>query len=507
MTQIYKKPFWKLSGIQRALLLFVVLPIMTVVALGLGYGLEKMNTQETERLKDDLELLGRAIRVPVGEALMSDDEDAVQNSLDSVFEIGRVYGASVFDVNGNQIAAAGLAERDLTQSRVAREVVMTGEQQERYREISGVSMYSTFVPVFDNIGQPNGFIQINRRASDFDATFVRLSKVVWSIWGVMAVLTLFIVIFGHYGGVGRHVNALKLSMNRVEQGERKHRADESGPSEIADVARGLNQMLDSIERKDSELEAHRLQEQKLAEQLQRQERMAAIGRVASGVAHELGAPLTVIDGRARRLLKQDRSDDEIRQLEAIRGQVQRLTRIVQQLLSYSRSDSDEPHQVALHKQLHDSIESTGHETDDKAPAVVTGDLQPSWVIGDESRIELALVNVVRNAIQAARSEVQISLRHENNQAVIAVRDDGAGLPAGITKDKLLEPFFTTKEQGKGTGLGLAIVDNVLVEHHGQLEIHNHQNGGCEVVMRFPLRPEPKLEQAKDGVENSKGASK
>ncbi|WP_241974334.1 sensor histidine kinase [Aliidiomarina minuta] len=488
------RQFWQLAGMQRALLLYVVLPLLVTAGLGIGYGLDRVSKLESDRLKDDVELIGRAIRLPIGEALAVGDEEAVRRTLQSVFDIGRIYGASVFDVNGNQVAAAGITERDLTSSQVAQQVVTTGEQQERYRQVSGMFLFSHFIPVFDDLGRTNGFIQINRRASDFDASLEQLSRTAWATWWVMCLVTLAIVIFGHYGGVGRHVNALKMSMNRIETGERSHRALETGPTEIAEVAKGLNRMLDSIDRKDLELAKRQAHEETLAQQLQHQEKMAAIGRVAGGVAHELGAPLTVIDGRARRLLKANENPDEIRQLTAIRGQVARLTRIVRQLLNYTRRTGSGFSNVQLNELINECLENVRHELPEDGPRLTLLSSPSLHALCDESRIELALVNIIRNAAQVAAKRVEVSLEDGANQVVIRVRDDGSGLPEDVDEYQLLEPFYTTKAQGEGTGLGLAIVDNVMAEHNGSLSIGNHADGGCEVTLCFPRQPDSPIEQ-------------
>ncbi|MCC5856177.1 MAG: ATP-binding protein [Idiomarina sp.] len=490
---------WRLSGMQRMLLLYVVLPLIIIVGAGLAFGLERLNTQESDRLKDDLELIGRAISLPVGEALMVGDEDAVRRTLQSVFAIGRVYGASVFDANGNQVAAAGLAERDLTRSRVAREVVMTGEQQERYRRVSGMELYSYFIPVTDVTGIPNGFIQINRQASDFDASFERLVRTAWLIWGLMSLMTVAIVIFGHYGGIGRHVAQLRETMERVEEGEHQVRSSAEGPSEIASMARGLNRMLDSIDRKNLELAERRAHEQALAEELQSREKMAAIGRVASGIAHELGAPLTVIDGRASRLLKSIDEPQQQRQLEAIRGQVGRLTRIVRQLLNYTRLDvAASPVPVRLSALIDEAITNVSHELGEAQASPQVDAPDDITVPGIESRIELALVNVLRNAFQAARSEVSISLHRHAERVELRIRDDGPGLPKNQSPEQLVEPFVTTKNTGEGTGLGLAIVSQVMSEHGGELVLTNHPDGGCQVSLIFPSVLPPKDQLANPG---------
>src|SRR5690554_1815426 len=497
--------WWKLSGVQRALMIYVVIPMLAIVGIGLGVGIERLNSLETERLKDDLELLGRAIRLPVQEAILENDEEAVQRALESVFEIGRVYGASVYDANGNRVAAAGIASRDLSRSRVAQEVVLTGEQQERTRQISGVEMYSQFLPLFDPLGQPNGFIQINRQASDFDASFARLTRAAWVIWLAMALLTLTVVIYGHYRGVGRHVNQLKQAMTRVEAGQRDYRTATDGPGEVAEIARGLNQMLDSIERKDEELEQARLQEQELAEKLQHQEKMAAIGNVASGIAHELGAPLTVIDGRAQRLLRKESDPDRQRQLNAIRGQVARLTRIVQQLLNYCRPAEEHLEEVTddaalnLPELLQGVLDSIRHELDDEALRLrlILPDQPLPTFYASASRLELALVNLVRNAAQVADQWVVVQVDYESGpvslhsrqqpEVTIRVLDDGPGLSEALSEQELMEPFVTTKGQGEGTGLGLAIVTNVAQVYRGHLRLENNSEGrGCIATLTLKL---------------------
>src|SRR5690606_12941561 len=106
--------------------------------------------------------------------------------------------------------------------------------------------------------------------------------------------------------------------------------------------------------------------------------------------------------------------------------------------------------------------------------------------GDVQRLELALVNVLRNAVQAAQKEVRIAWHQEHTELVLSVHDDGAGLAADFSGDDVTKPFVTTKAQGEGTGLGLAIVQYVITDHGGDVDLHNHPDGGCEVHLRLPL---------------------
>ncbi len=248
-------------------------------------------------------------------------------------------------------------------------------------------------------------------------------------------------------------------------------------------------MLDSIEQAQLELDERRAAETGLLAQLKDQEKMAAIGGMARGVAHELGAPLSVIDGRARRLQRRAADDEgQQRELGAIRGQVARLTHTVRQLLDYSRPSAAEPRATSLRQVLDSAVaaitpelEVAGRQLELEADSTQT---LPT-VKGDPGRLELALLNLLRNALQASEQHLQVQLSQQQGQLRIDIDDDGPGLPEA-SREQLLEPFFTTKPPGEGTGLGLAIVNTIAEEHGGQLVLDSSPLGGCRASLLLPV---------------------
>lgn len=481
MTKRYSLP---LSSLQRRLLIYVVLPMLLISGVAISVGLQVASDEANDRLKSDLELLGRAISLPISDALLNNDLRTVQANLDSVFSIGRVYGASVYNVYGQQVAEAGITETDLSNSQLALQTVQTGIKQDDYRRVEGRDVFSQFLPIVDRGGRIIGLLQINRRASDFDESFDVLSQYAWFSWGAFGLITIAVLVFGHYRGVGRHVMALKDAMLKVAEGERNTRVTPAGPSELKDVAQGFNRMLDSISAAEHELEQRREHEASLQQALREQEKMAAIGSVASGVAHELGAPLTVIDGRASRLLRNHSDADTQRQLKAVRGQVQRLTGLVNQLLAFSRTPVQHRELISLRELLTTAMTSIEFEQDKNSATIDLAAIPDSVLKVDIKRLELALVNVLRNGLQAAASRVVISAEPNDDGLVMIIDDDGPGLP-GEMKDKALQPFETDKPQGKGTGLGLTIVKHVLNDHGGELSLTNNPSGGCRVTLQLP----------------------
>lgn len=464
------------GGIGRRVVLYVVLPLWLILALGIGLTMHVVGLEQQERLKEDIKLIARAVRGPIGDALAGGDIEGVERTLSAVFSIGQVYGASVFDADGRVLASSGIADVSLRNSPVATRVMQTGENQELYQQTAGKDVFSQFVPITDAGGRINGLIQITRRAKDFDQSFELLFKTAWLSWLAFGVLMMGVVTWGHYRGLGRHVNALVAVMDRVKAGDWQQQAEVAGPQELRRIALGLNDML-------AEIRDHQAQERALNRRLRHQQKMAAVGTVVGGIAHELGAPLNVIDGRARRLQKQTDQPEARRQLEAIRGQVLRLSRIVRQLLDFSRPESREVEPVELNRLLEQSCAAVRHEQLSAARLSLQRTVSPLWLQLDGARLELALVNVLRNALQAAQSRVQVRVREQEEWLAIEISDDGPGFTLG--PDELLAPFVTTKPKGEGTGLGLAIVHNIMAELDGGLALTAAPGGGARVTLTLP----------------------
>ena len=262
------------------------------------------------------------------------------------------------------------------------------------------------------------------------------------------------------------------------------RVNTQGPSEIVAISQGLNEMLEAVTRAEHEIRDRRQEEQRLNEALRAQEKMAAIGSVSSGVAHELGAPLTVIDNRAKKLLRHATSDDDKRQLKAIRGQVHRLTRLVNQLLAFSRTPVSERQQVPIKSLIERARTSVGFELENDDIQCVVEYQGDEVVKVDVSRMELALVNVLRNAYQAAKSEVRIAVSQTPSATAIMIMDDGDGLTQSA-QTHATSPFYSSKTTGEGTGLGLTIVQHIMSDHDGQLKLKNRVQGGCCATLLLP----------------------
>ncbi|MFU8831448.1 MAG: ATP-binding protein [Wenzhouxiangella sp.] len=465
--------------IQLILQIFLPLTFLTTVVVWMTF--HTVESLVEHRLEKEIELVARTMRVPVEQALVEADLDRIEATLNAVFDIDRIYGAYVYDAEGRRVATAGEARPGWQEQAEAAEVVALGEELGRYADLAGEQVYSYFVPLTGPAGRIEGLLQVVRQESEIAQRLRDIRDRGWWLWGAVMLLMIVVLLIGHRLAVVRHVERLLDSMGRVEGGDRGHRARVEGPRELASLAGGLNRMLDAIQEMQLTLDRQHREHLTMTERLREQENLAALGRFSSGIAHELGAPLSVIDGDARRLLSNEPDqDDGRRRLERMRRQVQRTRQLIRQLMEFVRSDQRQMSRVAVERLLNQVASGTAPQTEAHGIELELGSVDPNLTIsGHEIRLEHAVLNLVRNAIQAAANRVRVSAWRDNSEIVITVEDDGPGVPEAL-QESIFEPFHTSRQDGQGTGLGLAIVRAVADEHGARIEVDRSAGlgGGC-----------------------------
>jgi signal transduction histidine kinase len=486
MQHAIKNARFMFRSLRLTLLLSIVVPLMLVSGVAIYFGLNAVEDNLNERLREDLELVGRAVSGPLSQAMVDGDEIVLGESLKSIFRIGRVFGASVFDQDGNQVARLGVADNDVTRSVSAERVIASGERGGTFRQVEGVEVFSQFTPLIGADGRIQGLLQVTRKRSDFHELVA--SSRLWALvlWSLVSVMVILIVVIGHYGSVGRYVNRLLSIMDRMAPGRWRVEDVLEGPREIRQIQQGLQEMGERMMQAETDVRESARREKALSDQLEYQEKVAMIGRVAGGVAHELGAPLSVIQGRANILNRGDLPDTARRHLEDIEHQVNRMTLIIQQLLDCFRHVPDSRRKTDLAKQLRESLVDLKKGAIPKDVDVqVTIPDGKAEILAEPTRLDMACQNVIRNAGQAARSRVVVTLLKHDHHWELRVEDDGPGIDASI-RDRIFEPFYTTRAAGEGTGLGLAVVGSVLKEHGGHVDVGDSHQGGCRMSLMWPI---------------------
>jgi len=237
----------------------------------------------------------------------------------------------------------------------------------------------------------------------------------------------------------------------------------------------------------------------LEAELAHSDRLASIGKLAAGVAHEIGNPVAGIASLAQNLRHEEDMGEVQASVEAILQQTKRISSIVHSLMNYSRSGSVGIHlkPFNLSSVLEESTQLVKLTRAGKRVTFECSCPEKLQVTGDKQRFSQVLVNLLTNACDASKTgdEVQVFAFETIDKVFIEVMDQGEGIPAEV-KDDIFEPFFTTKEAGQGTGLGLPMVSKIVEEHQGTIEIDSEPNVGTRVIITLS-----KIEDTPDNATN------
>ncbi|MGA6829360.1 two-component system sensor histidine kinase NtrB [Nitrospira sp. NS4] len=230
---------------------------------------------------------------------------------------------------------------------------------------------------------------------------------------------------------------------------------------------------------------------RLEAQLRRAERLAELGTLASGMAHEIGTPMNVILGRAEYLMERTKEEGTKKGLQTIVSQVERITRVMNQLLAFARRSPIERAPLDLRQTVQANLEMF-EERLVKSRINVELALSEACplVYADRDQMSQVFINLLMNAIHAMPDGGVLRLTVEAQPAAVllTLRDTGHGIPPDVM-NKIFEPFFTTKEFGKGTGLGLTVVKGILEEHGGSIHVASEIGQGTTVTLSLPITDE------------------
>jgi PAS domain S-box-containing protein len=242
----------------------------------------------------------------------------------------------------------------------------------------------------------------------------------------------------------------------------------------------------------------------LQAKLMHAEKMAAVGQLVSGVAHEVNNPLTAILGFADLMMDNPELPESSRKdLRVILQEAQRTKQIVQNLLSFARQVPPQRKPVQLNVILRRTIQLRAYDFHSRGVAVTEHfDEALPFVIGDSPQLQQVFLNILNNAYDAVRESVaspsiEISTRRDRDFVEVLFSDNGHGISY---PERIFDPFFTTKEVGEGTGLGLSICYGIVKEHGGEIVCSNNLGrDGATFTVRFPSVSEPASHSATAGV--------
>ncbi len=269
-------------------------------------------------------------------------------------------------------------------------------------------------------------------------------------------------------------------IRRVKRGQLDERIDIRSDDELGELAATFNR-LTQVLRENREMEAS----------LAQQGRMASLGLLASGVAHEINNPLGVILGYAAYLEKKlDAEDPNLKYIQEIRRESNRCKKIVQDLLNYARAPRPAPQETDLNALLDQIVDFAANHTDMQGVRVAKRfDPALPRLLVDPDQMRQVAINLILNAGAAMPDGGSLAVctgMGAPGFVEVAFQDSGAGIPPEHL-EKVFEPFFTTK--ARGTGLGLSITRQIVEQHHGTIRVESEVGRGTTVTLSLPIVPE------------------
>ncbi len=293
------------------------------------------------------------------------------------------------------------------------------------------------------------------------------------------------------------LDTLNKAMKKVGQGDIAARVSIKSKDELEELSDGFNHMAEALQKttvsRDSLVKE--IEERKRLENMMLQsEKMAAVGQLAGGVAHEINNPLGVILGFSQSLVKRLQPGDPYEMpLKSIEREAVRCKNLVQDLLTFSRTSKADREDIDLSEAIEGALSLVMAQSKVKN-ITVEKDLASGLpkVYANKNQMQQVIVNLCNNAMDAMPNGGNLFLRTRSafkdgkSGVDIQVQDSGQGIPKDI-QAKIFEPFFTTKEVGKGTGLGLSLVYEIVQKHSGFIELESEAGKGTIFTVYVPVR--------------------
>lgn len=495
-------------------LLLSVLPLVALMMAGFGaWLLVERERSLAPEMRQQTRVYAQAVDIAFEYALRDLEQARVQKFIDRLSAAPRIFGVLLYAADGSlRYASDSLTGAAAAPDSILSRVLKGGEEQVFERVLGNRKVFA----VLRSIREPpsdtaRGLIPAGEQGAVMGALEIAQpfellqgeqqrvrAEVVLVTLALMAALSL-VLVFVTHRMVERPLQRLAAAARDLGEGNvEAHVLTSLGASELNALAREFNEMVERLGTARRAL----LQESEMRVRLERSlaeaEKLATVGTVAAGLAHEIAAPLNVISGRAEMMLQQHGQDPRIsRHLESIIAQIGRITRTVRSLLDYARRPERRDEAVSLTVVVDGAVDLLEAEFVKGSVTVARAGKNDVWVQGDADQLQQVMVNLILNALQAMDSQaeprvVTVSVREGDvdpalgsADAVIEIGDTGPGLADEIS-GRLFTPFSTTKTTG--TGLGLVVARSMIQDHGGTLTGTNRIEGqrGAVFTVNLPV---------------------
>ena len=431
-------------------------------------------------------LLSRSLQTAFENALRDRQLEDVAETLGALGRIDPAVAIFVFDEHGKLLGASDDAQVPLDCVRLQRAVVDSSEPLVEFAPSDSPTKLRMAIRLSEE-ARSNAVSLVLEKSLDGMREDLRATREF-----ILATATAFVAAVACIAWLSARIyvsgplSAMVVGMKRVRGGDLRiepgsPRDDEVGQAQ-REFAHLVRELEDAQSRAEQELDARR----RIERGLEHVDKLITLGQLSAVMAHEIGSPLQVLEGRARALAKHAEDADATRRSSVlIVEQAERITRIVAQMLSITRRPAPVRAPVDAESLVRRVVELLELEARRRGVAIRVVRSASTQLCADADQLQQVVLNLLRNALDAAPRDslIECRLGGDSDEQVIEVVDQGPGFDPAI-REHLGEPFFTTKASQGGSGLGLSVVRSILQEHGGRLEFV-FEPGGARVRVRLP----------------------
>jgi len=470
------------------LLLGLVPAVAVIMVLYAGWAIEHRERSLTAQARGEVRAYSDAVGVAFEHAFRDLQFRDMQAILNEVGRQPQVFGVVIYNPLGAVVMRSeGLESRDVVEPGWVRQVARAGVTVDLERAMGDQQVYSVLRSIQEPDGRVTGVLEVIQPLSHVEEEKARTrQRFILNTLTLIAALA-FLTVWLLRRLVDRPLQRFLTTIRGLGAGDLSCRVGETASGrELAEVGREFDRMADSLEAARLAMLQEAEERVALEQRVREQQRLASMGTLAAGVAHQISAPLNVIDGRARLLLERRTPAGEAdRNLRAILEQTNRIARIVRALLDFARGPEPRRDVVDLPRVARAAVQRV-------EPALEAAELECRTdlpdalpVCGDRDLLEEVLVILLDNAIEAVQEAgggaLGVSVSVADGHALIRVHDTGAGVSDDVAPH-VFDAFFTTKPGG--TGLGLAIARDFIERMGGEIDIRT--DGETVASVTLPL---------------------
>jgi two-component system NtrC family sensor kinase len=459
-------------------------------------------------MKVEVESIGKTLRVSLEELAHLKEKEYVKDIIDAIDEYEKTLGVIVYLQKENLLFRSRSLD-DGIEPYV--ELIKRSIHEDRSQEGFGVykkdPVFSYTLPFKNSTGQIMGGISILQHTSFVEDD---IRKAEWDIFLTIFILTgatVGMILFVTRRWITLPIAQLMDGIKNLSKGNLDTQIDLKRGDEFSALARTFNRLainLKTAQEKIIQEAENRLQ---LERELRQSEKLAIVGQLASGLAHDIGTPLNIISGRAELIKRRlEEKEEAQKDLNIIVQQTERIAKIIQQLLGFVRKKRPEQKALNVGLLLETTLEFFDYLIQKQGIRVVKEVETPlPPVIGDLDQLNQVFSNLFLNAIQAMSQGGTLRLsvspkwiskeglnESERLYIEVGIEDTGVGMAKDVL-EKIFNPFFTTKEEDKGTGLGLTVSQGIVEDHEGWIDVESEVGTGSVFKVYLPSLQEAKGE--------------